>query len=72
MAKGAAAIIFAIVDREPPIDSSSTAGLKPDKAKGRIQLRDVEFSYPSRWVGGVGSTLFQDGCAHTSGTQPHH
>ena len=52
MAKGAAAIIFAIIDRQPTIDSSSSEGLKPESAKGRIQLQDVKFHYPSRWVGG--------------------
>ena len=49
MAKGAAAIIFAIIDRQPTIDSSSSEGLKPESAKGRIQLKDVKFHYPSRW-----------------------
>ena len=49
MAKGAAAIIFAIIDRQPTIDSSSSEGLKPESAKGRIQLQDVKFHYPSRW-----------------------
>ena len=49
MAKGAAAIIFAIIDRQPTIDSSSSEGLKPGSAKGRIQLQDVKFHYPSRW-----------------------
>ena len=50
MAKGAAAIIFAIIDRQPTIDSSSSEGLKPESAKGKIQLQDVKFHYPSRWV----------------------
>jgi ATP-binding cassette subfamily B (MDR/TAP) protein 1 len=48
MAKGAAAIIFAIIDRRPIIDSSSSEGLKPESARGRIQLQDVKFHYPSR------------------------
>jgi ATP-binding cassette subfamily B (MDR/TAP) protein 1 len=48
MAKGSAAIVFAIIDRQPEIDSSSKEGLRPESGKGRIELRDVEFSYPSR------------------------
>ena len=55
MAKGAAAIIFAIIDRQPTIDSSSSEGLKPESAKGRIQLQDVKFHYPSRW--GIGACV---------------
>ncbi|KAH9101252.1 hypothetical protein LEN26_015804 [Aphanomyces euteiches] len=47
-AKKSAAKIFSIVDREPPVDSSSNDGLKPDRVSGRIEFNDVFFSYPSR------------------------
>ncbi|CAJ0607312.1 unnamed protein product [Cylicocyclus nassatus] len=43
----AAAPIFAIIDREPPINSTSKAGKIPD-IKGEIKLENVRFSYPSR------------------------
>ena len=62
MAKGAAAIIFAIIDRQPTIDSSSSEGLKPESAKGRIQLQDVKFHYPSRW-GLVPVSVYLCACA---------
>lgn len=48
VARGAAASIFAIIDRVPPIDSSSNEGLVPDDVKGKISFRDVHFHYPSR------------------------
>ncbi|EYC17794.1 hypothetical protein Y032_0029g1873 [Ancylostoma ceylanicum] len=44
----AAAPIFAIIDREPPIDSLSEVGKKLDNVKGKISVADVRFSYPSR------------------------
>ncbi|KAF9242522.1 P-loop containing nucleoside triphosphate hydrolase protein [Melanogaster broomeanus] len=46
--RGAAAKLFATIDRIPSIDSSSPAGLKPENIKGEITLEDVKFSYPSR------------------------
>ncbi|KAI9327339.1 putative ABC multidrug transporter [Zopfochytrium polystomum] len=47
---GAGTKIFATLDRAPPIDALSTAGKKLAKedVHGRIVLRDVEFTYPSR------------------------
>ena len=48
MAKGAAAVIFSIIDREPPIDSFSEAGVRPAAVTGNIELRGVHFNYPSR------------------------
>lgn len=48
VARGAAATIFAIIDRVPPIDSSSNAGLVPDQMIGKISFKDVRFNYPSR------------------------
>uniref|UniRef100_A0A914DYJ7 Uncharacterized protein n=1 Tax=Acrobeloides nanus TaxID=290746 RepID=A0A914DYJ7_9BILA len=47
-AQGAAAAIYEIIDRAPEIDSQSTEGNKPDNIKGRIQVKDVKFSYPTR------------------------
>jgi ATP-binding cassette subfamily B (MDR/TAP) protein 1 len=49
-ARGAAAKLFATIDRVPLIDSASPDGLKPDAntVKGHITLHDVRFNYPSR------------------------
>ncbi|VDN19870.1 unnamed protein product [Cylicostephanus goldi] len=44
----AAAPIFAIIDREPPINSTSKAGKIPESVKGDIKLEGLRFSYPSR------------------------
>ncbi|KAF8574055.1 ste6-like protein [Ramaria rubella] len=45
---GAAARLFATIDRVPVIDSASTEGLKPQIVQGHIELEDVRFNYPSR------------------------
>ncbi|KDQ65264.1 Multidrug resistance protein 2, partial [Zootermopsis nevadensis] len=45
---GAASTLFAIIDRVPDIDPYSNAGVKPEKVRGEIELRDVTFSYPAR------------------------
>jgi len=47
-ARGAAAKLYATIDRIPEIDSASPEGLKPEKVEGEIVLEDVKFSYPSR------------------------
>ncbi|PVF95031.1 putative Leptomycin B resistance protein pmd1 [Serendipita vermifera] len=49
-ARGAAAKLFATIDRVPPIDSASPDGLKPDAGtiKGEITFHGVKFNYPSR------------------------
>jgi ATP-binding cassette subfamily B (MDR/TAP) protein 1 len=49
-ARAAAAKLFDTIDRVPPIDSASPAGLTPDASsiQGHISLRDVCFNYPSR------------------------
>ncbi len=47
-AQAAAATIFAIIDRQPPIDSSSTTGKEPKKEAGNMYFNDVHFNYPSR------------------------
>jgi len=40
--------LFSVIDRVPPIDSSSALGLKPDRCDGTVELHDVHFHYPSR------------------------
>ncbi|KAJ3573412.1 hypothetical protein NP233_g2453 [Leucocoprinus birnbaumii] len=47
-ARGAAAKLFATIERIPPIDSSSPSGEKPSSVNGTIILDNVTFSYPSR------------------------
>jgi ABC-type multidrug transport system fused ATPase/permease subunit len=44
----AAARIFALIDRSPDIDSSSTAGKKLDRLEGNIEFKDVHFAFPTR------------------------
>ena len=47
-AMGAAAKLFATIDRDPPIDSADPSGLTPEKVAGEVVLKDVKFSYPTR------------------------
>lgn len=47
-AASAAAELFQTIDRESPIDPMSSHGLVPEHCTGDIELRDVEFAYPSR------------------------
>ncbi|KAI0789769.1 P-loop containing nucleoside triphosphate hydrolase protein [Abortiporus biennis] len=47
-ARGAAAKLYETIDRVPTIDSSSEAGLKPEKCIGEITFEHVKFNYPSR------------------------
>lgn len=47
-AKDSAASIFAILDRESKIDSSSNEGAVIESVRGDIKLENVNFSYPSR------------------------
>ncbi|KAI6014671.1 ste6-like protein [Pisolithus marmoratus] len=47
-ARGAAAKLFATIERMPDIDSASPAGLKPEKMVGEITLEGVRFNYPAR------------------------
>lgn len=48
-ARGAAYVIFKIIDNEPKIDSSSHLGKKIEGGlNGHIQFKDVCFTYPSR------------------------
>ncbi|TFK40835.1 P-loop containing nucleoside triphosphate hydrolase protein [Crucibulum laeve] len=46
--RGAAAKLYATIDRVPDIDSANPNGQKPEKVEGEIVLEDVKFSYPSR------------------------
>ncbi|KAJ2875388.1 hypothetical protein FB639_004004, partial [Coemansia asiatica] len=48
-AQGSAARVFAIIDRQSPIDPLDTeTGKKVDKVHGEISFRNIHFSYPSR------------------------
>ncbi|KAL1745562.1 P-loop containing nucleoside triphosphate hydrolase protein [Schizophyllum fasciatum] len=47
-ARGAAAKLYATIDRVPVIDSYSEAGRKLDIVHGDITLEGVKFSYPAR------------------------
>lgn len=47
-AAAAAADIFAILNRQPAIDSTDTSRMIPETASGDIELRDVSFRYPGR------------------------
>jgi ABC-type multidrug transport system fused ATPase/permease subunit len=47
-ALAAATSIFTTIDRVPVIDSSSPEGLKPESVEGFIEVKDLDFIYPSR------------------------
>lgn len=44
----AASRIFEIIERVPEIDSYDTSGRTPSNVRGKIEFRDVTFTYPSR------------------------
>jgi ATP-binding cassette, subfamily B (MDR/TAP), member 1 len=46
--RGAAAKLFATIDRVPDIDSASPSGLSPETCVGDITVENVNFAYPSR------------------------
>ncbi len=46
--RGAAAKLYATIDRVPAIDSADPSGDKPDTVSGEVTLEDVHFNYPSR------------------------
>ncbi|KAI4983541.1 hypothetical protein ZWY2020_025407 [Hordeum vulgare] len=50
LAKGADAIasVFAVLDRVTEIDPDNPQGYKPEKLKGEVDIRGVDFAYPSR------------------------
>jgi ATP-binding cassette subfamily B (MDR/TAP) protein 1 len=47
-AKVAAAKIYRIIDHKPEIDRNSETGLELDSVTGQVELKNVDFSYPSR------------------------
>lgn len=47
-ASSAASDLFAVIDREPAIDSASEAGLVPIECNGWIEVKDIDFAYPAR------------------------
>ncbi|XP_022833220.1 multidrug resistance protein homolog 49-like [Spodoptera litura] len=47
-ARGAAASIYYLLEREPAIDSLSTQGISPRRVVGNISFEDIHFNYPSR------------------------
>ena len=42
IARGAAAVIFGIIDRDSPIDSSSKDGIRPADLRGKLQIRNIK------------------------------
>ena len=46
--RAAAASVFAVIDRVPPIDSLSDKGDPPPSPLGQIELRNVHFVSPAR------------------------
>ncbi|KAK0457582.1 P-loop containing nucleoside triphosphate hydrolase protein [Desarmillaria tabescens] len=46
--QGAAAKLYATIDRVPDIDSADPSGEKPETVFGEVTLEDVQFNYPSR------------------------
>lgn len=47
-ANSAAARIFAVVDRRPAIDSTGEGGEALAKVEGKVEFRQVDFTYPAR------------------------
>ncbi|XP_057548337.1 ABC transporter B family member 1 [Amaranthus tricolor] len=47
-AKVAAAKIFMVIDHKPSIDRSKESGTEMESVTGQIELKNVDFSYPSR------------------------
>lgn len=47
-AKVAAAKIFRIIDHKPTIGRNSESGVELDSVTGLVELKNVDFSYPSR------------------------
>ncbi|XP_020522023.1 ABC transporter B family member 1 isoform X2 [Amborella trichopoda] len=47
-AKVAAAKIFQTIDHQPNIDRNSTSGIELESVTGHVELRNVNFSYPTR------------------------
>lgn len=47
-AKVAAAKIYRIIDHKPGIDRNNKSGLELESVTGLVELKNVDFSYPSR------------------------
>ncbi|CAL5389455.1 unnamed protein product [Camellia sinensis] len=47
-ARVAAAKIFRIIDHKPDVEKNSESGLELDCVTGQVELKNVDFSYPSR------------------------
>ncbi|CAK4101791.1 unnamed protein product [Aphanomyces euteiches] len=47
-AKKSVKSIFAIIDRQPPIDCTADDGIKLSHVSGDVELRGLDFCYPSR------------------------
>ena len=47
-ARVAAAKIFRIIDHKPGVERNSESGLELDSVTGQVELKNVDFSYPSR------------------------
>ncbi|KAM3325125.1 ABC transporter B family member 1 [Capsicum chacoense] len=47
-ARVAAAKIFRIIDHKPSVDKNAETGLELDTVSGQLELKNVDFSYPSR------------------------
>ncbi|XP_058534063.1 ATP-binding cassette sub-family B member 5 [Ochotona princeps] len=47
-AKSGAAHLFALLEKNPAIDSYSQEGKKPETCEGNLEFRDVSFFYPCR------------------------
>ena len=56
-AVGASTVVYETIDRVPPIDSSSEEGKKPRTMDPTIELKGVDFTYPSRPDVQVGVTV---------------
>jgi len=48
VAIGAASTLFDIIDSKPKIDPYSSKGKKIRRIKGKIEFKNVSFSYPTR------------------------
>lgn len=47
-ARAAAAKIFLIIDHKPSVDRNNDSGFELDTVHGKVELKNVNFSYPSR------------------------
>lgn len=57
-AKSATASVFAILDRKSKVNPSDESGMTLEHVKGEIELRHVNFTYPTR----PDVQIFQDFC----------